>query len=102
MYLKEDTDICVDDPDGEGKAVAVTYESNSDFKICPFHVNASFQKKLHIVVTLPSVQEVIRTLGKVFVGSNIDLKFYKKAATRRLKKLKTQATNGTVKVSKQI
>ena len=53
--MEEDQEICVDDPDGEGKAIAITYESNSNFTDCPFHVNASFQKKLHIVVTLQPV-----------------------------------------------
>ena len=42
IYMEVDEEMCVDDPEGEGKAIAVTYESNSNFTDCPFHVNASF------------------------------------------------------------
>ena len=33
---------------------------------------------------------------------NVDLKYYERAASKRFKKLKSQATNGSVRVSKQI
>ena len=101
MYLQENTELCVDDPEGSGKAIAVSYKSNSNFEICPFHVNATFQKGLFVVAPLPAINELIRTLFKSFSGNNLDLKYYKKAATKRLKKLASQATTQT-KISKQL
>lgn len=73
------------------KAISLIYEANNEFELCPFHLDAKFSKSLQIVCIVPFITELDRTFSDAFNNQQLDFKFYKKAATKRIKELREQA-----------
>jgi hypothetical protein len=87
----EACDEKVEDGSDPDNAVSISYEANKDFSTCPFHIDADFSKQMYIVATMPLVLELQRTIDVAFENEKLDFKFYKRAATGRIKELREQA-----------
>lgn len=58
-------------------ALNIKYEQNEDFKECPFKLRVRGQKSLYVVVIVPLINEIMRTLDNAFENQKINLDYYK-------------------------
>ena len=57
-------------------ALNVKYESNHDFKECPFKLRIRGQKSLYVVIIVPLLNEIQRTLDNAFDDQDLDFNYF--------------------------
>ena len=60
------TQVSVKNPKSQVQALSIQYEANEDWKACPYHVKIRSYKSIQIVVLVPLINELQRTMNAAF------------------------------------
>ena len=69
------------------QALKINYVTDSTFKKCPFKIQVRVEKQLHIIVLIPLLNELQRTMGCAFSDQKLDFEYFQKYATGKVKEL---------------
>lgn len=80
-----------DEPNTPGQNVlTIQFETNKDFKQCPFHLIVRVDRPVFVVANLPLVQEVVRTISLALQDEKLDFEFFLQLAMSRLAPFKEE------------
>ena len=74
-------------------ALSINYEANEDFKECPYKVKISGQKSLYIVLIVPLINEIQRTLDDAFENQKLNFQYYQNKLDGQYSELKKNAAS---------
>lgn len=78
------------------QALSIKYEANEDFvktRFCPYHLKIRSHKSIQIVVLVPLINELQRSMNAAFEDQKLDFMFFEKYATGQVKQLRNTAQN---------
>lgn len=76
--------VAIEGAPQNGAALAVTFEQNKVFEKCPFKVNVDSQKSCHLVLNIPLLNEVMRTMSVAMKGEKLDFHYFAEKALNQL------------------
>jgi hypothetical protein len=67
----------------DSRAFVFIFESNQQMVITPFRIEIATEKTIFIVVNMPFINEIQRSVMSALQGEQLDFSFYRDAATEK-------------------